>query len=94
MKIIDKDTGERLKTAKKTDPIKANPEKEASITEAELSPMDPPDAYSEFAQLKDTGNSNTRALNVLVNEHKEVNEVLHGFEKSFFHYPHVLQCDV
>lgn len=82
MKIIDKDTGERLKTAKKTDPIKANPEKEASITEAELSPMDPPDAYSEFAQLKDTGNSNTRALNVLVNEHKELNEVLHDFEKS------------
>jgi hemerythrin-like domain-containing protein len=82
MKIIDKETGERLKAAKKTDPVKANAEKDEMVKDAELSPMDPPDAYSEYANFSDDELADSKALDVFVHEHEAVNKVLDEFEKA------------
>lgn len=82
MKIIDKETGARLRDAKKTDPVKANAEKDEMTIEAELSPMDPPDAYSDLAQLSDENAPLDSVLNVFVDEHKELTKVIDSFEKA------------
>lgn len=79
MKIIDKETGARLK---KVDPVIGNPEKDISIQNDELSPMDPPEAYSDLAKLKNLDLPIDDALNVFVEEHKELTEIINDFEKA------------
>jgi|TARA_R110000787_G_C13401448_1_gene443423 hemerythrin-like domain-containing protein len=82
MKIIDHETGKRLKELKTSDPVKANAEKDEFSIESELSPMDPPDAYSTLAQLKNEDVPFNDALNVFVEEHKELSKIINDFEKA------------
>lgn len=82
MKIIDHETGKRLKELKTSDPVKANAEKDEISIESELSPMDPPDAYSTLAQLKNEDVPFNDALNVFVEEHKELSKIIDDFEKA------------
>jgi hemerythrin-like domain-containing protein len=79
MKIIDKETGKRLN---EIDPVKGNPEKEISIQEDELSPMDPPDAYSNYAKIELDNTALNESLMLLKKEHEEVIVVLDIFEKA------------
>lgn len=79
MKIIDKETGKRLN---EIDPVKGNPEKDISIQEDELSPMDPPDAYSNYAQIELDNTQLDESLLLLKKEHEEVIVVLDIFEKA------------
>lgn len=78
MKIIDKETGARLK---EIDPVKGNPEKDIAIQNDELSPMDPPDAYSDYAKIEMDNTQLDESLLLLKKEHEEVIEVLNHFEK-------------
>lgn len=79
MKIIDKETGRRLN---EIDPVKGNPEKDISIQEDELSPMDPPDAYSTYAKIEIDNTQLDNSLLLLKKEHEEVIVVLDIFEKA------------
>lgn len=79
MKIIDKETGKRLK---KIDPVKGNPIKEASVIENEHSPMDPPEAYAESTVDKVNDGDYEAALQLLIDEHKEAKEIISQFEKA------------
>ncbi|NCP45287.1 MAG: hypothetical protein COW67_09020 [Flavobacteriales bacterium CG18_big_fil_WC_8_21_14_2_50_32_9] len=79
MKIIDKETGKRLN---EIDPVKGNPEKDISIQEDELSPMDPPDAYSNYAKIELDNTALNESLMLLKKEHEEVIVVLDIFEKA------------
>lgn len=79
MKIIDKETGKRLN---EIDPVKGNPEKDISIQEDELSPMDPPDAYSSYAKIELDNTALNESLMLLKKEHEEVIVVLDIFEKA------------
>ncbi|PKP51558.1 MAG: hypothetical protein CVT95_00590 [Bacteroidetes bacterium HGW-Bacteroidetes-12] len=79
MKIIDKETGRRLN---EIDPVKGNPEKDISIQEDELSPMDPPDAYSAYAKIEIDNTQLDDSLLLLKKEHEEVIVVLDIFEKA------------
>lgn len=79
MKIIDKETGRRLN---EIDPVKGNPEKDISIQEDELSPMDPPDAYSSYAKIELDNTELNESLMLLKKEHEEVIVVLDIFEKA------------
>lgn len=79
MKIIDKETGRRLN---EIDPVKGNPEKDISIQENELSPMDPPDAYSTYAKIEIDNTQLDNSLLLLKKEHEEVIVVLDIFEKA------------
>lgn len=79
MKIIDRETGKRLK---KVDPVKANAEKDLEISNDELSPMDPPDAYSSYAKVDIANQELNESLKIFSKEHEELVEVLDVFEKA------------
>ena len=83
MKIIDRETGKRLK---EVDPVKGNPVKEEGIIASEHSPMDPPDAYAEptLEQVEDT--ELDESLLLLKKEHEEASEVIDAFEKSLISF--------
>src|SRR5690606_38038866 len=72
----------RLKELKTSDPVKANAEKDEISIESELSPMDPPDAYSDLAKLKNLDIPIDDALNVFVEEHKELSKIIDDFENA------------
>lgn len=79
MKIVDKETGKRLK---EVDPVKAIGEKDIEIDNEELSPMDPPDAYSSYATIELENGELNESLTILKKEHEELAAVLDVFEKS------------
>ncbi|MCB9365477.1 MAG: hemerythrin domain-containing protein [Flavobacteriales bacterium] len=83
MKIIDKETGKRLK---EIDPVKGNPEKEEAVIESENSPMDPPGAYEEIAENKITDEELDESLKLLIAEHDEAKEVITVFEKALIDF--------
>lgn len=83
MKIVDRETGKRLK---EVDPVIGNPEKDISIQEDELSPMDPPDAYSSYATIEIENGELNESLTILKNEHEELSKVLDVFEKSLHEF--------
>ncbi len=91
MKIIDKD-GKRIdgkasdqeikKKLKEEDPILRNAVKDENLEE--YSPMDPPEAYDiERARIKGVDMDNLNpALNDLINEHKELLEIVAKFDTA------------
>jgi len=79
MKIVDRETGKRLK---EVDPVKAIGEKDIEIDNEELSPMDPPDAYSSYATIELENGELNESLTILKKEHEELATVLDVFEKS------------
>lgn len=79
MKIVDRETGKRLK---EVDPVKAIGEKDIEIDNEELSPMDPPDAYSSYATIELENGELNESLTILKKEHEELGVVLDVFEKS------------
>lgn len=91
MKIIDKD-GKRIdgkasdqeikKKLKEEDPILRNAVKDENLEE--YSPMDPPEAYDiERARIKGVDMDNLNpALNDLINEHKELLEIVTKFDTA------------
>lgn len=79
MKIVDRETGKRLK---EVDPVKANAEKDIEISSEELSPMDPPEAYSNYAKIDIDSDKLHDSLILLKKEHEELNQVLDVFEKA------------
>lgn len=79
MKIVDRETGKRLK---EVDPVKAIGEKDIEIDNEELSPMDPPDAYSSYATIELENGELNESLTILKKEHEELAAVLDVFEKS------------
>lgn len=90
MKIINRETGERISDIekkekndlKKNDPIKRFVEKGIEESE-EFSPMDPPDAYDPNYSLSDVDiNNMSKGLHVLMNEHVKVISELEKFEAS------------
>lgn len=83
MKIIDKETGKRLK---EIDPVKGNPEKEDAVIESENSPMDPPGAYDEQSVNKITDEELDECLKLFVKEHDEAKEVISVFEKALIEF--------
>lgn len=94
MKIVDRETGKRLK---EVDPVIGNPEKEIGIQENELSPMDPPDAYSSYASIEIEGGELNESLMILKREHEELIVVLDIFEKAlsaFKELGYVLNTDI
>jgi iron-sulfur cluster repair protein YtfE (RIC family) len=82
MKIIDRETGKRLKELNKIDPVKANVSKELDGKEEE-SPMDPPSSYDK--KVEDITVEH-QVLKMLVNEHDEVNKILDKLEKAIAKY--------
>ena len=83
MKIIDKETGKRLK---EIDPVKGNPEKEEAVIDSENSPMDPPGAYEEIAENKITDEELDESLKLFIAEHDEAKEVISVFEKALIEF--------
>lgn len=83
MKIVDRETGKRLK---EVDPVKANVEKDAEISEGELSPMDPPDAYSSYASIEVENDKMDESLMQFKKEHEKLTEVLEVFEKAIHEF--------
>lgn len=79
MKIIDRESGKRLK---EVDPVKAIGEKDIEIDNQELSPMDPPEAYSSYATIEVKDGELNESLIVLKKEHEELILVLEDFEKA------------
>jgi len=79
MKIVDRETGKRLK---EVDPVYAIGEKEMDIQNEELSPMDPPDAYSSYATIEIENGELNESLNILKKEHEELIIVVDIFEKA------------
>jgi len=78
MKIIDRETGKRLK---KIDPVKGNPIKDDEISNQEHSPMAPPDAYVK-STVEVEKETSTESLNILMKEHERAIEVIQNFEIS------------
>ncbi|MGE0561354.1 MAG: hemerythrin domain-containing protein [Flavobacteriales bacterium] len=94
MKIVDRETGKRLK---EVDPVIGNPEKDIEIQNDELSPMDPPDAYSSYASIEIENGELNESLIILKKEHEELITVLDVFEKAladFKELGYVLNNDV
>lgn len=94
MKIVDRETGKRLK---EVDPVIGNPEKDIEIQNDELSPMDPPDAYSSYASIEIENGELNESLIILKKEHEELIAVLDVFEKAladFKELGYVLNNDV
>jgi len=94
MKIVDRETGKRLK---EVDPVIGNPEKDMSIQNDELSPMDPPDAYSDYANIEIENGELNESLIILKKEHEELIVVIDIFEKAlsdFKELGYVLNNDV
>lgn len=93
MKIIDKETGKRLKT---TDPVKGNPVKE--MEEDEHSPMNPPEAYSEEYKLGSLSIDEMPAIiQQFDREHKVCKQKVELFEKAlsaFKEYGYELNEDI
>lgn len=83
MKIVDRETGKRLK---EVDPVIGNPEKDIEIQNDELSPMDPPDAYSSYATIELENEELNESLTLLKKEHEELVAVLDVFEKSLHEF--------
>lgn len=79
MKIVDRETGKRLK---EVDPVYAIGEKEMDIQDEELSPMDPPDAYSSYATIEIENGELNESLTFLKKEHEELILVVDIFEKA------------
>lgn len=79
MKIVDRETGKRLK---EVDPVYAIGEKEMDIQNEELSPMDPPDAYSSYATIEIEKGELNESLIILKKEHEELIIVVDIFEKA------------
>ena len=79
MKIVDRETGKRLK---EVDPVYAIGEKEMDIQNEELSPMDPPDAYSSYATIEIENGELNESLIILKKEHEELIIVVDIFEKA------------
>lgn len=82
MKIIDKDTGKRLKDLSKTDPVTAIVEKDAEIADQEFSPMDPPEAYAESTITGVNEEDWDECLKYFKQEHDEANEIISKFENA------------
>jgi len=77
MKIVDRNTGKRLK---ETDPVVPGAGKD--LTSIENSPMDPPDAYEGGVE----GQEKTElpeALKQFTNRFPEINKILDALEKEF-----------
>lgn len=83
MKIIDKETGKRLK---EVDPVKGNPQKEDTVIDSENSPMDPPGAYEEPEENVITNEELDESLKALVHEHEEATEAITIFEKALIEF--------
>lgn len=83
MKIVDRETGKRLK---EVDPVIGNPEKDIDIQNDELSPMDPPDAYSSYASIEVENGELNESLLILKKEHEELVVVLDIFEKALSNF--------
>ena len=79
MKIVDRETGKRLK---EVDPVYAIGEKEMDIQNEELSPMDPPDAYSSYATIEIENGELNESLIILKKEHEKLIIVVDIFEKA------------
>ncbi len=82
MKIIDRETGKRLKELNQVDPVKANVSKELDGKE-EDSPMDPPSSYDK--KVEDITVEHP-ALTMLIDEHDEVNKIINKLEKAIAKY--------
>ncbi len=82
MKIIDRETGKRLKELNKVDPVKANVSKELDGKE-EDSPMDPPSSYDK--KVEDITVEHP-VLTMLMEEHDEVNKIIDKLEKAIAKY--------
>ena len=82
MKIIDRETGKRLKELNKVDPVKANVSKELDGKE-EDSPMDPPSSYDK--KVDDVAVSH-KLLKILMDEHDEVTKIIDRLEKAIAQY--------
>lgn len=83
MKIIDRESGKRLK---EVDPVKGNPIKEEGIIASEHSPMDPPDAYAEPTVDQIAEGELDESLMLLKKEHEEATEIINAFEKSLISF--------
>ena len=83
MKIIDKETGKRLK---EVDPVKGNPMKDESIIASENSPMDPPDAYAEPTVNQISEEELDESLKIFQKEHEEASEIIGKFETALISF--------
>jgi len=83
MKIIDKETGKRLK---EIDPVKGNPMKEEAVIDSENSPMDPPDAYAEPTVDQLIDGELDESLKVFEQEHEEATLIIGKFEKALISF--------
>ncbi|MCO6499242.1 MAG: hemerythrin domain-containing protein [Vicingus serpentipes] len=83
MKIIDRETGKRLK---EIDPVKGNPLKDEADISSENSPMDPPEAYAEPTVNQITDEELDESLRIFKEEHKEATAVIEKFEKALISF--------
>jgi hemerythrin-like domain-containing protein len=79
MKIIDRESGKRLK---EVDPVKGNPLKDEADISNENSPMDPPEAYAEPTLAQINEGEFDDSLKLLKKEHEHATEVISKFEKA------------
>jgi len=79
MKIIDRESGKRLK---EVDPVKGNPEKDQIDINNENSPMDPPEAYAEPTVAQISDKDFDESLQLLKEEHSEASKIIDEFEKG------------
>jgi len=79
MKIIDRESGKRLK---EVDPVKGNPQKDEIDISSENSPMDPPEAYAEPTVNQISDEEFDESLKLLKAEHEEATAVIDVFEKA------------
>lgn len=83
MKIIDKETGKRLGKLKNIDPVKKIGDKDEMVKEEEMSPMDPPDAYSKESIVEGVDSEKwNEALRIFKEEHEEATIKIESFEKQ------------
>jgi iron-sulfur cluster repair protein YtfE (RIC family) len=82
MKIIDRETGKRLKELNKVDPVKANVTKELDGNE-EFSPMDPPSSYDKKVEDVDI---NHEALRYFMDDHEKVKKITTDLEEAISEY--------
>ncbi len=82
MRLIDKETGKRLK---KEDPLQKQPEK--GEEGEEMSPMDPPDAFHPPDNLEPVPYEKMpKVLQLLMDEHRDVLEAISDFKELLERY--------
>jgi len=83
MKIIDRESGKRLK---EVDPVKGNPLKDEAEINSESSPMDPPEAYAAPTLAQISEEELDASLKIFQEEHEEAILAIEKFEKALISF--------